>query len=377
MTNADYKYFAFISYNSRDIKWGRRLQHKLEHYRMPAALCSERGWMRKPISPVFFAPTDIQPGDLSDEIKRRLRTSRNLIVICSPDSARSEWVGREIEYFHELGRDANIHFFIVGGIPHSGDAATECFNPVVSRLGIPEILGANIQEKIYRAPWLNRERAYVQLVSKLLGVEFDTLWRRHRRQLVRSMWLWAGGAVAVIAALLGVWAAGQPVDVTISLNEASVHNGSLPPLSGAVVSMTIDNETKTDTVGAFDESVTFANIPHRYIGRQSRVTVTCDGWNPVDTLITLGSHFTVGMTRDPHKYGDVTFVMWSSATERPVPGVAVTVAGQEAVSDAAGRIRVFVPLENQSVRYPVECDKELEDDTLTMPVNESTALIIL
>ena len=63
------KYYAFISYNSKDTEWGKRLQRKLEHYRMPSTLCRERGWKRTPIRPVFFAPTDIQPGALSDELK--------------------------------------------------------------------------------------------------------------------------------------------------------------------------------------------------------------------------------------------------------------------------------------------------------------------
>lgn len=172
------KYYAFISYNSKDTRLGKRLQRKLEHYRMPATLCSERGWKRKPMDPVFFAPYEIQPGGLSEELKLRLRNSKNLVVICSPNSAKSDWVGKEIEYFHELGRDENILFFIVDGVPGSGDTATECFNPVVKKLGLPETLGANIHERIFRWPWINRERAYVQLISKLLGVEFDSIWQR-------------------------------------------------------------------------------------------------------------------------------------------------------------------------------------------------------
>ena len=104
-----YKYFAFISYNSKDTKWVKRLQRKLENYRMPAALCSERGWKRTPIRPVFFAPTDIQGGGLSAELQKRLSDSQNLIVICSPNSAKSQWVGKEIEFFHSLGRTENIH----------------------------------------------------------------------------------------------------------------------------------------------------------------------------------------------------------------------------------------------------------------------------
>ena len=93
MTGSEqYKYFAFISYSSRDTKWGKRLQRRLENYRLPIALCRSRGWQRRPLRPVFFAPTDIQPGGLSEELQERLKASRNLIVICSPDSAKSAYV---------------------------------------------------------------------------------------------------------------------------------------------------------------------------------------------------------------------------------------------------------------------------------------------
>ena len=70
MEQTQFKYFAFISYNSKDTEWGKKVQKKLEGYKMPATLCSEHGWARKPIKPVFFAPTDIQPGGLSEEVAR-------------------------------------------------------------------------------------------------------------------------------------------------------------------------------------------------------------------------------------------------------------------------------------------------------------------
>ena len=193
----NYKYFAFISYSSKDYKWGKCVQRRLEGYRMPATLCSEHGWKRKPINPVFFAPTDIQPGPLTEELKARLSDSKHLIVICSPNSAQSDWVGQEIEYFYkELGRK-DIHFFIVDGTPHTGDKTTECFNPIVEKLGMPEILGANIHEQVSRWSWINKERAYVQLITKLLGVEFDSIWQRHRRMLIEKMSVLCIGVVAV------------------------------------------------------------------------------------------------------------------------------------------------------------------------------------
>ena len=372
-----YTYYAFISYNSKDTTWGKRLQRKLEHYRMPSALCSERGWKRRPMAPVFFAPTDIQPGGLTEEIKKRLRDSKNLIVICSPNSAKSEWVGKEIEYFHELGRDENIHFFIINGIPNSGDLDTECFNPIVKTLGLPEILGANIHEKIYHWPWLNRERAYVQLISKLLGIEFDSIWQRHRRLLIQKLMAWAIGIIAIIAALCAVWRNNQPVDVSISLNEVSFHNDNLPPLQDAVVTMTLENETKTDTIRSIDEMGWFVNVPHHYIGKESKITVTCDGWNTVDTIFKLDNHLILNMKRNPHKYGDLIFKLFNNVTGNCLGGVAVKIEGQVAVSAPNGLVTLFIPLERQGVYYRVECDRKLENDTITMPTNESTAIVIL
>lgn len=242
-----FKYFAFISYSTHDTKWGKRIHKKLESYSMPATLCSKHGWKRKPLNPIFFAPYDIQPGGLTEELKNRLRQSRNLIVICSPNSAQSYYVGLEIEFFHQLGRTKNIHFFIIDGEPNSGDKSAECFNPKVKQLGIPEILGANIHEKVYRWPWLNRERAYVQIVTKLLGVEFDSIWQRHRRMLRQRIAIWFIGMAAVLAALIGTWLTNRPVDVEVSLKETSVHNKNLPPLHNAVVTLMLDNEKKTDT----------------------------------------------------------------------------------------------------------------------------------
>lgn len=369
-----YKYFAFISYNSHDLAWGRKLQNRLEGYRMPAALCSERGWERKPIKPVFFAPTDIQPGGLSEELRERLRASKNLIVICSPHSAKSEWVGKEIAYFHSLGRDKNIHFFIVDGIPNSGDAETECINPVVKTLGLPEILGANINEKNYRRPWLNRERAYIQLITKLLGVEFDSVWQRHRRIRRQQFALWIASIVMVIAAIIGVWINSRPVDVAVSLRETTAHIANLPPLKDAVVSISLENETKTDTFKSLDKNVIFANIPAYDLGREVRIRVECKDWLPVDTTLDLSKVVTINMARNPHSYGDVEFRLWSMKGECGVANVPVTIAGVNAVSDEKGYVKVFIPLEKQSSRYKVSSKLMLEDDILTMPVTKSRVL---
>ena len=362
-----FKYFAFISYNSKDTVWGKKLQKKLEHYRMPSTLCSEHGWERTPIKPVFFAPTDIQPGGLTEELQERLRASKNLIVICSPNSAQSEWVGKEIEFFHSLGRTKNIHFFIVEGTPHSGNPDTECFNPVIDQLGLPEILGANIHEKNYRWPWLNKERAYVQLVSKLLGVEFDAIWQRHKRQLIRKAVAWTVGIIAVLCALLFVWRNNQPVDVTLRLNETSVHNDNLPPLKNAIVTMTLDNEIKIDTLDSINDDLVFNNIPHRYLNQNVKFSVSCPNFIDTDTSIVLTPNVTLNIQRNDSVFGNVNFRIYNPNTEMYVGNTAVILAGQETVSDSSGRVSLFVPLEKQQRYYIINGPLQFENDTVYMP----------
>lgn len=322
----------------------------------------------------FFAPTDIQPGGLDEELKARLRASRNLIVICSPNSAKSEWEGKEIEYFHSLGRAKNIHFFIVDGIPHSGNEETECFNKVVDTLGLPEILGANVHEKIYRWPWLNRERAYVQLISKLLGVEFNDIWQRHRRRLVGRLIAWIVGVLTVLALLIGIWWVNRPVDVSVTLNETNTPNCYLPPMKEAIVTMMLDNETKCDTISNVYDKVSFPNVPHHFIGSEVHLTVQCRNYCDVDITVVLAENMRIDIKRDNHVFGDVKFGIWDYIAEKRLPGVSVSVAGIDAVADDSGQISLYVPLDRQRTVYHVTASAPLEYDSIHMPCGKNVIL---
>lgn len=378
METTSYKYFAFISYSSKDARWGKRLTRRLETYRMPATLCKEHHWQSKqPLKPVFFAPNDIQPGGLDDELKRRLEASRHLVVICSPRSARSKWVGQEIDYFHRLNRTENIHFFIVDGIPNSGDPETECFNPVVQSLGIPEILGANIHERVYRWPRLNAERAFVQLMTKLLGIEFDTLWRRHRRRLVKRAVSWACAVVMVVAAMVGVWLASRPVAVSVGLNEVSEAAPQLPPIDFAEVTLFLPDETKKDTVRDIRSAAAFANIPARLLGQPVRLLVSSPDCLPLDTTLTLSREMRVDLRRDAGKYGRGSFLLWNAAGERPLSDCDVLVDGREMKSDENGVVNFAIPLSRQKTRYPIEVPAYGHSDTLSMPCQEDISAIVV
>ena len=383
MGQQQFKYFAFISYNSKDTEWGKRLQCKLEGYRMPATLCNEHGWERTPIKPVFFALTDIQPGGLTTELQERLKASHNLIVICSPNSAKSEWVGKEIEFFHQLGRTKQIHFFIVDGQPHSGNPDTECFNPIVDKLGLPEILGANIHERTQTFPftripwpWMDKQRAYVQLISKLLGVEFDAIWQRHKRLLIQKMIAWSVGIVIVFAAIVGVWVANQPVDVEVRLKEASHHNEQLPPLKDAVITLQLDNETKTDTLRQMDGSVCLPNIPRRYIDKEVHVSFICKDFLPLDTTLTLSQDIVLNIWRNPAVYGNISFRLWNPNKEEFVCNTAIEVDGRRVTSNGEGRVTLTIPLAQQMTSYTVTSSDAGISSTIVPPCSPDDVVLV-
>lgn len=376
-TDEQYKYFAFISYNSKDWKWGRTLQRKLENYTLSKEICKKHGLKRTPMRPIFFAPSDIQSGGLNAELEKRLQASRNLIVICSPNSAKSTWVGKEIEFFHKLGRTDNIHFFIVDGIPNSGNPDTECYNPILKELDIPEILGANIHEaNVSPWPWIRKERAYVQLITKLLGIEFDTIWKRHQRQLAESFGWWFAGIAAILAIIFYVWYSTLPVDINVKLNEASYVNNQLPPMTNAVLSITLDNETKTDTVKDIATGTLFKNIPSRLIGTEVNFKVKCQDFNDVDTTILLAPEITINIYRDASVYGNVHFRLWDVARERALSNTTVEIDGVEAVSDENGNVSVYIPIEKQKSHYSLKTSFSDDVYTIYMPCGDYNAILI-
>ena len=182
-----FEYYAFISYKREDEKWARWLQNKLEAYKLPAVIRKEIPRLPKRIRPIFRDKTDLGAGMLTDSLAKELERSRFLIVICSPESAKSDWVGREITTFAGMGRAECIIPFIVDGEPNSGNEQ-ECFHPVI-KATIPETLGININE-------IGKEQAFIKVAAKLLDLRFDALWNRFLRE--RRKYRLAAAALALL-----------------------------------------------------------------------------------------------------------------------------------------------------------------------------------
>lgn len=171
-----YKNYAFISYKREDEKWAKWLQRKLENYKLPSVIRKESLNMPKYIRPIFRDKTDLSGGILTEQLHNELERSKYLIVICSPSSAQSTWVNKEAQTFIDEGRTEYIIPFIVEGVPHAENSQDECFPEVLRNIpSEQELLGINVQE-------IGREKAFIRLAAYMIGVSFDTLWQRYRRQ---------------------------------------------------------------------------------------------------------------------------------------------------------------------------------------------------
>lgn len=169
------EYFAFISYQRQDEEWAKWLAHELENYQFPTTL-NGRTDIPDNLRPIFRDIDELSAGNLPAQIHRALSRSKHLIVICSPRSAKSVWVNKEIETFISFGKTANIFPFIVEGKAYSNNPDEECFPPALKNVPKDEErLGGNINE-------MGRDAAVVKTIAGMLDLDFDILWQRYERQ---------------------------------------------------------------------------------------------------------------------------------------------------------------------------------------------------
>lgn len=387
-----YKYFAFISYKSDDLKEAWALKKKLDGYKLPTVLCKQYEKERKPTHEAFLDKTNIQPGDLTQELKDNLDNSHYLIVVCSPRSAKSEYVTAEIEHFTRNGREDEVFLFIIESDPANIEAS---FNPAIKeaekiwskRDGEKrEMLGVNIKEKdvdkmffIYRWPvigaWLQRERAYMQLISRLLNLEFEQLWSYQRIRLAERVIAWIVGLIIVFGAISYTAYINKDVDITTRLKETSIHNEQLPPLKDAIITILFDNKTEVDTIHSLEAVCVFTNVPHRYLNKEIRMKISCQDFMDVDTIVVLTKDVVLNIQRNPSPYGDVHFRLWNPDREEAVANAEIEIAGQKVVSGSDGRVSLFVPLEEQQTKYKIKANIPLSNDTIYLPCGPDDVIL--
>ncbi|NOX99011.1 MAG: toll/interleukin-1 receptor domain-containing protein, partial [Verrucomicrobia bacterium] len=170
MSHVNKHYRAFISYSHKDAKWATWLHRSLERYAVPIdaypsgeKLDPEAAKRRRSLSPVFRDRDELPAsGSLTDTIQEALEASENLIVLCSPNSAASQYVNAEIEIFRGLHpkNDQKVYALIIEGEPPA------CF-PEALTAGGAEPIAADAREH-----GDGKADAKLKLIAGLLGVGF-------------------------------------------------------------------------------------------------------------------------------------------------------------------------------------------------------------
>lgn len=194
-----YDYYAFISYSTADEKWAKWLHKHLENYNLPSALRRTNNSLPKYIRPVFWYKTDLSGTELHSALERELTSSRHLVLICSPESAKSEWVNDEVKSFVENDRTDSIIPFIVSGQPDKPENADYCYPPVLRDMPRTQMLrGIDVLK-------VGKQHALIDVVSTMFGLRFDALWQRHKRARIRRNVCCALLALLFVLVGIGIW----------------------------------------------------------------------------------------------------------------------------------------------------------------------------
>ncbi|NNC60025.1 MAG: toll/interleukin-1 receptor domain-containing protein [Erythrobacter sp.] len=248
---ADFRYKAFISYSWANAEWGNWLHRSIETFRVPAGLVGEDGEfgpVPPRLQPLFKDREEEAAGaSIGDAVSRALASSEFLIVICSPESAQSQWVNHEIAWFKAHRNPSKILSLIVDGEP--GVEGMECFPKALTHKVASDL---SITDQPVDAPLAADARvsgdgkrgALLKLAAAMLGVGLDELVRRDERRRIMRTRMVVGASLA-----LAIVMSGLALVAVQARNEADHQRAEA---DGLVEFMLTDLRDKLEPVGRLD-----------------------------------------------------------------------------------------------------------------------------
>lgn len=341
---SSYRNLAFISYSHRDMAVAKWLQRSLERFRLPTEVHNEIDARSRYLRPVFRDQSDLNTGILGDELRKNLEESKYLILVCSKNSAQSQWVSDEARAFVEMGRlDRIIPVIIPDGDTKERDLFPIYLREYFERNPDRELLGINLGE-------VGKEKALIRVVSRMLNVSFDSLWKRHQRQRrIRAV----SYSVTALFVMSVVYLFAIPVTVRVSVAPESFH---LP--APGDVTLNFDGGEYASPV----ESPCFDDIRVAGYKRFTGIRIIADAqfYEKVDTVIPVGLGVRRSISLDLNR--DSTFAIFGGVVYdddlNPLPGVKVTVAGYSSATAATGEFSLTLPLELQRAEHEITLCKD-------------------
>lgn len=205
----EFPYKAFISYSHKNSRQAAWLMKRLEAYRIPRHVGATNGAGKdqKRLGRIFRDREELPAsGSLDIKLREAIGNSEFLIVVCSPDSAKSSRVNTEIRQFIEHRDSSNILCFIIEGEPNfevPGIRSDEgCIPAELRKLHL--LTGQIPLAADARSIGDGKKLALQKIVAGLLKVDLDELLRRDIRQKYRRLSVIAGASFAIALMATGL-----------------------------------------------------------------------------------------------------------------------------------------------------------------------------
>lgn len=353
------KYAAFISYNSNDDKTARWLQRRLENYYLPAVIRADKDKSKNSKFKIFRYVSDLNATDLNVALPKELDNSKFLIIICSPHSAKSYWVGKEIRHFIDTGRKDKIIAFVADGIPYSNDE-NECYNPQLKE-AFPNgnLLGISVNDYGDDLRILRKRKTIAKIISILIEMPdaFSFIWNRYKIRRITTLIL--RFLLTLILSLAFIFSIAytrqkeKAFEMQINLKETVEYN-NLPDIENIVISASLNDEKnpRTDTVENLKNLSKFQNIPGRMKGKYARILISHPDCFPIDTQILIQEKINLLIRRNPARYGVIKTIVIDENGNR-LRDKTVEIERIRHLTSGDGELNCTIPLEKQKDKYEI------------------------
>ena len=192
-------YIAFISYRHcpLDIRIAETLHRMIERYRVPRELRKDG---EKSLGTVFRDRDELPlSNNLTQDIYDALDHSQFLIVVCTPDTPKSQWVEREIEYFiSKHGRD-RVLTVLAAGTPEESipRRITHDYAEDGSVIAEYEPLCAYLVDPSEKNILKNLKKEFLRLIAAMLNCPYDALRQRQKRYRMQQLTALMGVVTAI------------------------------------------------------------------------------------------------------------------------------------------------------------------------------------
>ena len=234
----EFIYDAFISYRHTklDKAVADKLQKKLERYVPPSSVTGGKTANKLRI---YRDKTELLTSSyLTEDIKATLEKSRFLIVLCSKTTAQSKYCMLEITYFKELhgGRTDNIITILTEGDPSEvfppelrittriitdmdGSERTETIDDV-------DPLAADVSAPTQKEALKKLNQEFLGIVARLFGYNFDTLYNRNQKRVIRHV-VSVSAAVILFLTALTIYSSIMIIQISTQRDELAQRNTDL------------------------------------------------------------------------------------------------------------------------------------------------------